>query len=193
MGKSLASGTATLDCFMLALAQGASPLGYYNFKSGAYWSSHKHPLDPIPYPTWLALEMRNQFIQGDLMVVEPDAVQVVDVADKKVMATTNDGKGSEKLVKGRKGIAMTACYAFKQDGRHAFLLLNRDFKVARQVQLKLPYKPSGAAKLYTLTNPDPKAHNRHDYNVKIGEEPLPGFKDGFVVTVPPASVYLIVN
>lgn len=193
MGKSLASGTATLDAFMLALAQGASPLGYYNFKSGAYWSSHKHPLDLVPYPTWLALELRNRYAEGDLMGVEPESVQMVDVADKKVMATTNDGKGSAKLVKGRKGIAMTACYAFRQGGRHSFLIINRDFANARPVQLKLPYQPSGAATLYTLTHPDPKAHNRQDYNVKIHEQALPGFKDGFVVAVPPASVYLIVN
>ena len=191
MGKSLASGTATLDAFMLALSRGASPIGYYNFKSGDYWASQKHPQDPIPYPTWLALEMRNLYAKGDLMLVEPEAVQVADIPDKKVIATTNDGKGSEKLVKGRKGVAMTACYAFRDGSHHAFMLINRDFKAARQIKLDLSYRPAGRAMLYTLTNPDPKAHNRVALEVKVESRQLDDFSNGYVVTVPPASVYLI--
>lgn len=193
MGKSLASGTATLDSFMLALSLGASPISYYNFKSGAYWSSHKHPLDPIPYPTWLALQLRNRYMTGDMVTVEPVSVATRDIADKRVMATTNDGKGSEKLVVGRKGVAMTACYAFRDGPRHSILIINRDFRAAREVRLQLPFRPSGKARLYTLTHADPTAHNRLEYAVKIGEQPFEGLKDGMVVTVPPASVYLMVD
>ena len=193
MGKSLVSGTATLDAFMLALSQGVAPVCYYNFKSGSYWASHKHPLDPVPYPTWLALQLRNRYAAGALLRVEPVQVSTVDIPDKKVVATTNDGKGSGKLVRGRKGVPWTACYAFRDGKRYAFLLINRDLGQVRAVRLELPYAPQARARLHLLTHPDPRADNRHAAVVTLSEREVEGFGNGFVLAVPPASACVLVN
>ena len=137
--------------------------------------------------------MRNLYADGSLMVVDPVAVATVDIPDKKVLATTNDGKGSEKLVRGRKGVAWTVCHAFKNEKQYSFLLINRDLKNPRQIKLVLPYEPEAKAVFHMLTNPDPKSNNRKEYNVKLTELETGDFKNGAVITVPPASVYLIVN
>ena len=191
IGKSLALGTATLDVSMKFLAAGSSPVSYYDYKTGEYWASHNNPQDRVPYPTWLALKMRNTLCPGDLLKVEPIEVKRVDVADKKVVKTTNDGKGAESTVKGRKGVPLTACYAF-QDGKHlSLLLLNRSFTEPRTVALDLPPGFSGPSKQFALTNPDPKANNRKEANVKIQESAGPEMKSGMEVTVPPASVIVL--
>ena len=135
--------------------------------------------------------MRNTLCPGDLLKVEPIEVKRVDVADKKVVKTTNDGKGAESTVKGRKGVPLTACYAF-QDGKHlSLLLLNRSFTEPRTVALDLPPGFSGPSKQFALTNPDPKANNRKEANVKIQESAGPEMKSGMEVTVPPASVIVL--
>ena len=45
---------------------------------------------------------------------------------------------------------------------------------------------------YALTNPDPRANNRETYQVRINEEKIENFSAD-KITVPPASVYLIVT
>ena len=191
IGKSLALGTATLDVSMQFLAAGSSPVAYYDYKTGEYWSSHNNPQDRVPYPSWLALKMRNTLCPGDLLKVEPLEVKRVDVPDKKIIKTTNDGKGHESTVKGRKGVPLVTCHAF-QDGKNlAVVLINRSFDEPRKVALDVPAEFSGPTKLFALTNPDPKTNNRKAENVKIQESLGPEAKPGMEVTVPPASVLVI--
>lgn len=191
IGKSLALGTATLDASMQFLAAGSSPVAYYDYKTGEYWSSHNNPQERIPYPSWLALKMRNTLCQGDLLKVEPLAVKRVDVQDKKIIKTTNDGKGRESTVKGRKGVALTTCHAFSDGDNLSILLLNRSFTEPRTVTLDLPPGFAGSSRLFVLTHADPKANNRHSENVKIEESAGPAMKSGMQVIVPPASVVVL--
>jgi hypothetical protein len=191
IGKSLALGTATLDVSMEFLAAGSSPVAYYDYKTGEYWSSHNNPLDRVPYPSWLALKMRNTLCPGDLLKVEPLEVKRVDVPDKKVVKTTNDGKGHESTVKGRKGVPLVTCHAFRDGKLLTLLLINRSFTEPRTVALDLPPGFSGPSKQFALTNPDPKANNRKEENVKIQQSPGPDFKSGMQVVIPPASVVVL--
>lgn len=191
IGKSLALGTATLDASMQFLAAGSSPVAYYDYKTGEYWSSHNNPQERVPYPSWLALKMRNTLCPGDLLKVDALDVKRVDVPDKKIVKTSNDGKGSESTVKGRKGVPLVTCHAFQDGKKLSIMLINRSFSEPRTVALDLPAEFSGPSKQFSLTNPDPKANNRKAENVKIQESAGPEFKSGMEVTVPPASVIIL--
>ena len=194
LGKSLVMGTATLDVYMQFLAAGAAPLAYYDFKSGPYWASHNNPREMIPYPSWLSLEMRNRYCAGDLLGVDRLAESTVDVPDKEIIRTTNDGKGAKSTVAGRRHVPLTACYAFRDGKQFSILLLNRSLREKQAVQLDFPFAQGQLpTRIYELTNSDPKAHNRFVANVKITERPGPILKTGMTVEIPPASVYLIVE
>jgi hypothetical protein len=193
IGKSLALGTATLDVSLQFLSAGSSPIAYYDYKTGDYWASHNNPQERIPYPSWLALKMRNTLCQGDLLKVDPLEVKRIDVPDKKIIKTTNDGKGHESTVKGRKGVALITCHAFCDEKNLSIMLLNRSFSEPRTVSLDIPPGFTGTTKQFVLTNPDPKANNRKAQNVAIQESPGPQLKSGMQVVVPPASVVVIAN
>ena len=193
LGKSLAMGTATLDSFMQFLSLGVSPLGYYQFKSGSHWASHNNPIDMIPYPSWLALQLVNREARGDLLAVETVSGATVDVPDKEIIRTTNDGKGSKSKVAGRTNVPLSACYAYRAGTRYTLVLINRDFKEARPIRLELPAAGTKPSKLFALTHPDPKTHNRSAYNVKITESEGPVLARQMMVEVPPASVLVLVG
>jgi hypothetical protein len=193
IGKSLALGTATLDTSLQFLAAGSSPVAYYDYKTGEYWATHNNARERIPYPTWLALKMRNTLCPGDLLLTESLEVKRVDVPDKKIIKTTNDGKGSESTVKGRKSVPLTTCHAFRDGERLSILLLNRSFTEPRTVVLDIPGGISGPTRMYVLSHSDPKAHNRSEENVKIQEAAGPEMQNGMKITVPPASVVVITS
>ncbi|MEI6494020.1 MAG: hypothetical protein WCO94_15845, partial [Verrucomicrobiota bacterium] len=71
------------------------------------------------------------------------------------------------------------------------LLINRSFTEPRTAVLDLPQGFSGPSVQFALTNPDPKANNRKEENVKIQESAGPELKSGMQVTVPPASVIVL--
>lgn len=193
LGKSLVMGTATLDAFMQFLSLGVSPLGYYQFKSGAYWASHNNPIDMIPYPSWLALQLVNREAKGDLLQVERVGGVTVDVPDKEIIRTSNDGKGSKAKVAGRSNVPLSVCYAYRDGNRYTLLLINRDLKEKRPVTLDLPADGTKPSRLFMLTDPDPKKHNREAYNIKITEKAGPVLKKSMNVEIPPASVLMLVG
>ena len=193
LGKSLTMGTATLDAFMQFLSLGVSPLGYYQFKSGSHWASHNNPIDMIPYPSWLALQLVNSTMRGDLLNVERISGATVDVPDKEIIRTTNDGKGSKSKVVGRASVPLSACYAFLDGNRYTLVLINRDFKNARPVKLELPAAGTKTSQLFALTHPDPKTHNRKAYNIKIQESKGPALATDLNLEIPPASVLVLVG
>lgn len=193
MGKSMVMGTATLDCFLQFLSLGLSPLGYYDFKSGSHWASHNNPIDMVPYPSWLALQMVNREVRGDLLRVEWVDGTTVDVPDKELMRTTNEGKSKPVTVIGRKAVPLSACHVFRDGKRYCLVLINRDFEHPRPIKLDLPGSGSRPSRLVALTHPDPRTHNRHAYNVKIQEGKGPVLKSGMTVMVPRASSLLLVG
>ncbi len=193
LGKSLTMGTATLDAFMQFLSLGVSPLGYYQFKSGSHWASHNNPIDMIPYPSWLALQLVNRQARGDLMSVETVSGETVNVPDKEIIRTSNDGKGSKGTVVGRANVPLSACYTYRDGTRYTLVLINRDFKAVRPVQVDLPAAGKKPSRLFALTHPNPKTHNRSAYNVKIAEREGPVLAKEMKFDVPPASVLVLVG
>jgi hypothetical protein len=191
MGKSLVLGTATLDVSMQFLAAGSSPIAYYDYATGDYWASHNTPLQMIAYPSWLSLKMRNVYCPGDLISVQCLEGKTVDVPDKEVLRTSNDGKGSKDKVLGRQNVPLLACYAFRDGAKFSIMLINRSLTEARTAKIDLPKEASGKSLLATLTHSDPKANNRKEENVKIQESAGPELKSGMQVVVPPASVVIV--
>ena len=193
VGKSLALGITTLDSFMTNLSQGFGPQGYFTFKMGTYWSTHNNYRDLFPHPSWLSLQLRNLYCQGDLMRVVQTRVKTIDIPTQKVYKTANDGRKNAIKMPGRRNVPLVRCYAFKQGRCHSFLLYNRSFDEAREVKLDLPYEPAPNVTVYKLTHKDPRTTNRKAYEVKILEEAKDDFRDGYTFTLPPSSAFVLVN
>ena len=194
VGKSLAMGVLTLDAYMYNLADGYVSNNYFTLKSGYNWATFKEDNDPVPYPSWQALGLRNVYCTGDLVKVEPSDVKRVDYSEE--VAEKLNWKGDQKVkrtIPARAGIPLSLCYAFKDGKKRCILLINRTYDEPRQVRLSLPYEPSGRATVYTLTHADPRAHNRFQENVKIQSQTRDDFANGFTITVPPSSALVLVN
>lgn len=192
IGKSLVGGTATLDAYLLATLNGAGPNCYYTFQSGRYWAFQSNPHDRVPYPSWLALGMRNRLCSGDLLRVEPVQVATRDVPDRTVVRTTNDGKGQTSQVKGRRAIPLVACYAFGDGKRISVVLINRDADQARTVALQLPGTAAGPATTRVLSAASPRDHNRNQAMVRESDGPQVDLAQRGQVVLPPAAVVVLV-
>jgi hypothetical protein len=192
VGKSMVMGVLSADAYLWAESQGIAPQGYYEFKTGVNWSSHSDPVHMRPHPSWLTLQMRNLYCQGDRLAVRADR-ETRDIPDKQAAKLTWDGKKKTITIPGRKDVPMTLCHAYRDGDRYAVYLLNRRLDKPARVKLDLPYAPSPAAKRYTLAHDDPRATNRHEQCIAIREASIRDFADGYVVDLPPASAVVIVS
>lgn len=190
VGKSLAMGIATLDNFLFVMAHDGNA-NYFQVQSGPNWSSHNLHMEP--HTTWLALSLRNRWCSGRLLKVEPEAVATADLPRRKSVGLGNDGRPSDKIIEERKDVPLTQCYAFEDRGRYSILALNRSFTEPKTITLRLPYRPNPEYRVYVLESADPRTTNRDGYNVRIREEQRSGFRDGFRLTLKPASAVLLVN
>ncbi len=190
VGKSLALATATLDNFLFVVAKNGNS-NYFQVRQGPNWSSHNLRFDP--QTTWLALMLRNKYCTGALLKVDPVQVETVDLPERRSVGLGNNGKPSDKIIPGVQGVPVTRLYAFKDGNRRSLIALNRSFTEAKTIRLELPYQPKPEASEYRLTADDPRATNREKQAVSIREEKISNFKNGFEVTIPPASAVVIVN
>jgi hypothetical protein len=193
IGKSLALGLVTLDNVMFCTARGIGPIGYYLYGTGPNWATHTDPDRMIPYPAWLAMQLRNTQCKGDLLKVDERGVKTFDTPQMSVDDLDYRGKVHKETIPARDDIAWTRCYAFRDGPRYSFLMFNRSFTEAKGVTLQLPYAPAAEATLHMLTADSPRATNRNAYNVKVHETAIGDFKNGYTVTVPPGSVCVLVN
>jgi len=193
IGKSMALGLVSLDCYLYLQSLGFGHLNYFQFRCGPRWASHTDPVRMIPYPSWIALMMRNLYCSGDMTKVEPTSVKLVDIPTRMAAQITWNGKKVKKRVRGRSGIQLVVCYSYRDGKKHMFVLLNRSLDEPRKVVLNLPYDPKPEAKLYILTSKDPRTDNRSAYNVKMREETRKDFNRTYSFTLPPCAVYLFVN
>lgn len=193
VGKSLALGTLTLDAYLSYAERGFTATAYFLYKMGTNWASHSDMEKFVPFPSWLALQLRNHHCKGDLMKVIPESVRTMDVAATEVSKLTSKGDVKTLKIPAKTGILQTTCHAFADGKKHAFILINRSYDEPRKVVLKLPYDPQPKAVLHKLTHEDPKAHNRTEPNVKLSQEEIGNFSKTATVTVPPASVVVVVN
>jgi len=193
VGKSLALGIATLDMHLLWLNDFGftGPQGYFNFQTGVNWTSHSDGDSMRPIAAWQALELRNKYCPGDLMQVDPVTVQTIDVPDSLGMQINWKGEKKEMTIKGRKGIQMVRCYAFKDGKNRSVLLINRNYATPRTVKLDLPVAPKPECKIHSLSYQEPRATNRDELLYTDQEETRNDLKQTYEMTIPPCSATVL--
>ncbi len=171
VGKSLATGIATLDTFA-----GRASLGYrlQSFFTMTFGRRHWTAFAPMhkgghPYPSWMALVLFNQEAGGDFLVQETVSVPSADLKEF--------AKRPE-----RKDAPLVAVYPTVDGDRVNVLVLSRkvdrvldengDGRVDAQddgwtpVTLHLPFERAGSVTLHKMVG-DPRWHNLDEQKVKI--------------------------
>ena len=141
---SLAAAVGNLDTFLYSSLQGIQQQNFFlfNFGVGPY-SSHSYLWNGFwPHPAWEALQMRNQYANGDMVNITTNAVPL-----------TTDGNN----------IPLISTYAFHEvtaSGVNQIdvFVLSRDLNNTTPVTLRLPGVPTGSGTLYTLTG-NPRTNN----------------------------------
>lgn len=193
VGKSLALGIATLDMHLLWLNDFgfSGPQGYFNFQTGVNWTSHSDGDSMRPIAAWQALELRNKYCPGDLMKVETLDVKTIDVPDSLGMQINWKGEKKEMRIKGRNGIPMVRCYAFKDGKNHSVLLLNRLYSEARTVKLDLSMTPKPEGSIHSLSYKESRATNRDELLYGVEEKKVDNLKQNYEITLPPCSATVL--
>lgn len=178
-GKSMASGTATLDAFLYNSLRGIDPQAFFAFNAGANWTSHTNAGTVWrPHPAWLALEMRNRLGGGDLV-----NVTLHDAPVRTVPANSTGGNATPEFP----SLPTLACHAFREGSRYTVFALSRELDQPINITLRLPFVQAGRVTRYQLTG-DPRANNITGTNLAVTESaadvPLPVME----FTLPPASV-----
>jgi len=159
--KSLASGTATLDSFLVRSYKGFEAQNFFTFGRGDFWKSHARMYDGgQAYPAWKAISLFNNEGLGDMLRTETLAVPTAELKAFKQRQAVKDGP-------------LVAVYATKMADRLNLFVLSR--KVPdylglgdgfTQVAIDLPFNRARTVTLYRMTG-DPTAHNVGSDNVKV--------------------------
>lgn len=197
--KSLAAGTATLDVFLDSATVGMGLQNFFTFSRGRdYWTSHARlNKGGQAYPSWLGLSLYNNHGQGELLVVQTDAVPTDDLAATKTRAAL-------------KAAPMVAVYATHEGDRVTVFALSRKLDNfpypgddgVTPLTLNLPFSKARKIILYKMDG-DPRANNLDAENVKIESQEIPAsaFSQKFVLDaargapkggLPPAATYAYV-
>ncbi|MGC9292306.1 MAG: Ig-like domain repeat protein, partial [Acidobacteriaceae bacterium] len=176
---SLAAGVMTLDVDLYSSQMGFGAQNFflyslYNPAHPSPYTSHSDfTLGLVPHPAWEALQMRNQYAHGPMVLVgvNADPLSPVD--------------GTSPLI---------GVYAFHDttggsDVAEVFVL-SRDLNNITPVTLNFPGVPTGTAMLYTLTG-DPRSNNDAGLLVPIASSPVT-VTQSYTFNMPPGSVYLFV-
>jgi hypothetical protein len=172
---SLAAAVGNLDTFLYSSLVGIQQQNFFlfNFGSGPY-SSHSYLYDGLlPHPSWEALQMRNQYANGDMVNIKTNSVPVTSDAN---------------------AFPLISSYAFHEINSSGVnqadvFVLSRDLNNATPVTLRLPGVPTTGATLYTLTG-DPRQNNDTQLNIPITKTALTTVAQNYQFTMPPGSVYL---
>jgi hypothetical protein len=164
-----------------------------HFGARPNWSSHSDGLTMRPHCSRLAAKLYNAHCRGDHVESTPEQVSTIDFPDMLVQDMDWRGNLRERILKGRQGIHMVKCFAFKEGPRHAFAVYNRWLDRPREVTLKLPYEPKAQVTFYKLTHDNPRITNRDAMNVDIAPEERDDFAGEYTFTLPPSSAFVLVN
>lgn len=189
--KSLAAGTATLDCFLGYATQGAKLQNFFTFsRNRHYWTSHADFRNGgQAYPSWMALALFNRYATGDVLAVHAEQTPT---------------RRAERV--GRRPplehAPEAAVYATRRGDRLAVFALSRRLDGHVRLGIRLPIRSARQVTLHTLTG-DPRAHNLDARVIEPRSRTLPAevAKPQFVINeatgadargLPPASVFLYV-
>lgn len=192
-GKSLAQAVNSLDTFMLNLANGFDDQAFFIFRNGHYWSSHNRQWGE--HIAWKALGLRNAQLKGDLITATPVQRVTIDLPEAQADVVNQSNSADRRVRKfpGMKDVPLVACYPFKEGKRYSTMLYSRRIDAPTKVTLELPFDPMPSMKLYRLTADDPSAHNIDREVVTVQEETRRDAARTYSVTLPPASVLVLVN
>jgi hypothetical protein len=197
--KSLAAGTATLDCFLDKAYYGHKLQNFFTFHvGGTHWVSHAPWYKgAVASPPWMMMELFNTQGTGSFLKTEAMSTPTAD-------APKWNGRPEKK------DIPLVACYATRSGSRVNVFVLSR--KVANYpdtadagftpVTLRLPFSAAAKVTVYKMAG-DPAAHNLDGEVVKVTSAAVPAdaFKQEFVLDaargadargLPPGATFLYV-
>jgi len=133
-------------------------------------------------PTWLAVTLANQVIEGDLVET------IHDGNSPQFAVMVHDRQGSAKAP-GEKRYPAVWSYAFRNGAKRALVLLNLHLKDAQPVALRLDRDPAGPAESWLLHAPDYAANNEpeHEPQVSLKQATHQDFRREYRLTLPPCS------
>jgi len=172
---SLAAGVMTLDVDLYSSLQGFGPQNFFlfNIGTGPYSSHSTFASGLVPHPVWEALQMRNQYANGPMVLTWTNQVP-----------TTADANAYPLL----------ATYAFHDTSSGSdvaeVFVISRDLNNTTPVTLHFPGVPSGISTLYTLTG-NPRGNNDSGLVIPIASSSVTVSQD-YTFNMPPGSVYLFV-
>ena len=181
-GKSLAAGVSTLDAFLDNTAKGYGPQAYHAFGLGAQWTSHTTWRRGFrPHPAWLALALRNRYVEGDMVAVTVEGGPTLSRPEL---------QNTRYTIPACPALPLIGAYAFRHGARTSVFVLSRRLDVVTPVTLHLPVVPRHAT-LYTLAG-DPRANNLDRLRVQVRQRELRAITQDYTFPLPPGSIYLFV-
>ena len=174
----LAAAIGAIDVNLYASLNGFGPqnLFEYNLGTGPYTSHQNFANGFRPHPVWEALQMRNNYCTGPMVLTVANSVPTY----------------SDPVITDGQAVPLIAVYTF-QDANVAnqadVVVLSRDLDNQTPVTLNFPATPAGSGQLYTLTG-DPRQTNDDALNIPIGSQTLSGVTKSYTFTMPPGSMYI---
>ena len=191
IGKSLAAAVGTLDAFLYNSSRGFGPQAYYLLGVGPLWTSHTGWNEGHrPHPSWLALQLRNRYAEGEMVDTAVTGGPRVDLSQVNSGTNGSSSTHTPYRIPARAGVPLIAAYTFRLGRRHAVFVLSRRLDQATTVRLHLPERPTGAT-LYALAG-NPRATNLDALRIAIRRRRLPHLPQHHTFAMPPGSIYLFV-
>ncbi|HCD31655.1 MAG TPA: hypothetical protein DER01_04565 [Phycisphaerales bacterium] len=163
-GKSLSAGVAAFDGWMDAYRMGWTHQCYLAFSQGLKWSSHtSFAQDFRPSPGFLAQQMRNRYMTGDMVEVKLSNVP-------QVTTSVLTGRGKQAKLTQTQVPAM-GVYAMRAGDQLSVALLSRQLQGEIPVALNLPIEQAGKINCYMLAG-DPRSTNILEKKVDIQSLPV---------------------
>jgi fibronectin type 3 domain-containing protein len=174
---SLAAAIGAIDVNLYASMRGFGPqnLFMYQLGSGPYTSHTNFANGFRPHPVWEALELRNNYCSGPMVLTNTNSVPTY----------------SDATVTSGQAVPLIAVYTF-QDAHIAnqadVVVISRDLNNSTPVTLNFPATPTGSATLYTLTG-DPRANNNQALNIPIASQTVT-VTTNYTFSMPAGSMYV---
>ncbi|MGA2350388.1 MAG: Ig-like domain repeat protein [Terracidiphilus sp.] len=169
---SLAAAIGAVDVNLYASERGfgAQNLFMYQLGAGPYTSHSNFANGFRPHPVWEALQMRNNYCTGPIVLTTVNSVP-----------TSTDGNA----------YPLIAVYTFRDANvanQADVVVISRDLNNNTPVTLHFPATPTGTANLYTLTG-DPRTGNDQAMNIPIGSTTV-SITANYSFNMPPGSMYV---
>jgi len=169
----LAAAIGAIDVNLYATMRGFGPQNLYMYQLGTGpYTSHTNFANGFrPHPVWEALQMRNNYTSGPMVLTTASSVP------------TTTGSSAYPLI---------AVYTFRDatvKNQADVVVLSRDLNNQTPVTLNFPATPTGTATLYTLTG-DPRVGNDAVLNVPITSTTVSGVTSSYTFNMPPGSMYI---